>query len=177
MTQTLDTIMIANRGEIALRIIWACRELGIRTVLAFSQADRDSLPVRLADRAVCIGKPAAKTSYLNAQAIVGAALAYGCDGIHPGYGFLSENADFAALCEEHGLVFIGPRSQTIRDMGDKIAARALAKAAGVPTTPGSDGAISDRETAKALARDIGFPVLIKASAGGGGRGMRIVRRD
>ncbi|MBV8851335.1 MAG: acetyl-CoA carboxylase biotin carboxylase subunit [Methylobacteriaceae bacterium] len=171
----LDTILIANRGEIALRIIRACRELGIRTVLVYSEADRDSVPARMADRAICIGKPAARKSYLNAQAIVGAAVAYRCDAIHPGYGFLSENAEFAALCEAQGVIFVGPASQTIRDMGDKIAAKALAKAAGVPTTPGSDGAITDPRAAETLALSIGFPILIKAAAGGGGRGMRIVR--
>ncbi|MGE0501675.1 MAG: acetyl-CoA carboxylase biotin carboxylase subunit [Rhizobiaceae bacterium] len=171
----LKRVLVANRGEIALRVIRACRELGIETVAVFSEADRGSLPTRLADRAVCIGHSAAAKSYLNGPGIVGTAVAFGADAIHPGYGFLSENATFAALCEEQGIVFVGPRAETIRQMGDKIAAREAAKVAGIPTTPGSDGAVGDPSMAADVARAVGFPVLIKAAAGGGGRGMRVVR--
>ena len=156
-------------------MIRACRELDIETLMVFSEADRDSLPVRVADRAVCIGQSHAGKSYLNARAIVGAAVAFKADAIHPGYGFLSENAAFAELCEEQKVIFVGPRSETIRQMGDKIAAKKIAKQAGVPTTPGSEGAVTDTSLATAIANEIGFPILIKAAAGGGGRGMRIVR--
>ncbi len=169
-------VLVANRGEIALRVIRACRELGLESIAVYSEADRDSLPVRVADQAVCIGYAPAAQSYRNPRAIVGAALAFGADAIHPGYGFLSENADFARLCEQQGIVFVGPDADVIAQMGDKIAARRLAKAAGVPTTPGSDGAVGDRTEALHIAAGIGFPVLLKAAAGGGGRGMRIVER-
>jgi acetyl-CoA carboxylase, biotin carboxylase subunit len=175
MPELLKTVLIANRGEIALRVIRACRELGIRSVLAYSEADADSLPVRLADQAVCIGPAQAKLSYRNASAVIGAALAFKADAIHPGYGFLSENAEFAALCEKEDIVFIGPASDVIRRMGDKIEAKKIAREAGVPTVPGSLGAISQHEEALAVARDVGFPLLIKAAAGGGGRGMRVVK--
>ena len=174
--QRLTRVLIANRGEIALRVLRACKELDIETLLVFSEADRNSLPVRLADRAVCIGQSHAAKSYLDARAIVGTAVAFGVDAVHPGYGFLSENAAFAALCEEQKIGFVGPRAETIRQMGDKIAAKAIAKRAGVPTTPGSDGAVTDASLAASIAAEIGFPVLIKAAAGGGGRGMRIVRQ-
>jgi acetyl-CoA carboxylase biotin carboxylase subunit len=177
MARTLNRVLIANRGEIALRIIRACRELGIETVLACSEADRDALPARLADRAICIGPAPASQSYLNGPAIVGAAVAYGADAIHPGYGFLSENPAFAALCERQNITFIGPRAETIRQMGNKIAAKALAREAGVPVTPGSDGPVADQALAREIAETIGFPVLIKAAAGGGGRGMRVVRHE
>ena len=170
----LRRVLVANRGEIALRVIRACRELGLESIAVYSEADRESLPVRVADQAVCIGHAPAAQSYLNPRAIVGAALAFGADAIHPGYGFLSENADFARLCEQQGIVFVGPDADVIAQMGDKIAARRLAKAAGVPTTPGSEGAVADRTEALRIATDIGFPVLLKAAAGGGGRGMRIV---
>ena len=167
-------ILIANRGEIALRILRAARELGIRTVVAYSQADEASLPVLLADEAVCIGPAPAAGSYLNVRNILAAALVSGCEAIHPGYGFLAENAEFAEKCEEHNLVFIGPRPETIRRIGDKASARALAEDAGVPLTPGS-GPLSDLADAERFAEEVGYPVILKASAGGGGRGMRVVQ--
>ncbi len=175
MGREIRRVLIANRGEIALRIIRACRELGIETVQAYSQADKDSLPVQMADRAVCIGYPRASESYLNVQALIGAALAFKADAIHPGYGFLSENADFADTCVQQGINFIGPSGAVIRRMGDKAVARQLAKEAGVPTTPGSDGVIDTVEEAKLVGQRIGYPLLLKAVAGGGGRGMRVVR--
>ena len=174
MLTNIKSVLIANRGEIALRIVRACRELGIRSVVAYSEADAQSLPVREADQAVCIGPAQANQSYRNQQTIIGAALAYGIDAIHPGYGFLSENAEFAAACEKAGVIFVGPSSDVIHQMGSKIEARNIAKAADVPTIPGSDGAISDPAEARAVAKAVGFPLLIKASAGGGGRGMRVV---
>ena len=167
-------ILIANRGEIAVRIIRACREIGIRSVAVYSTADRTTLHAQIADEAVCIGPPATKDSYLNMNAIVQAAIKTGCDAIHPGFGFLSENAEFARLCESYGLVFIGPSYHSIEMLGDKAAAKATMKAAGVPVIPGSDGAVSSVEEARLIADKAGYPVLIKASAGGGGRGIRRV---
>jgi acetyl-CoA carboxylase biotin carboxylase subunit len=172
-----EKVLIANRGEIALRIHRACQELGIQTVAVHSTADADAMHVRLADEAVCIGPPAARDSYLNAAAILSAATITGADAIHPGYGFLSENADFAAMVEEHGFAFIGPTAAHIRMMGDKIVAKQTAMKLGIPVVPGSDGAVPDPDTALKLARDIGYPVLIKATAGGGGRGMKVARND
>ena len=174
MLKQLDSVLIANRGEIALRIIRACKELGIRSVLAYSEADRDSLPVKLADQAICIGPANAAKSYRDPRAIISAALAYKVDAIHPGYGFLAENADFAAMCEEEGVGFVGPSSDIIRRMGDKIEAKKIARAAGVPTVPGSLGAIAEYDEALTVAGEVGYPLLIKAAAGGGGRGMRVV---
>ncbi len=165
-------VMIANRGEIALRVLRACRDLDIDTVAACSQADADSLPAQLAGRAVCVGPARAGESYLNQNAILAAALGAGCDAVHPGYGFLSENAEFAERCAAAGLAFIGPGGDVIRKMGDKAAARELMKSAGVPVVPGSDGLVETAAEARKLAGAIGCPVLIKASAGGGGRGMR-----
>ena len=167
-------ILIANRGEIAVRIIRACREIGIRSVAVYSTADRTTLHAQIADEAVCIGPPATKDSYLNMNAIVQAAINTGCDAIHPGFGFLSENAEFARICESYGLVFIGPSYHSIEMLGDKAAAKATMKAAGVPVIPGSDGAVSSVEEARLIADKAGYPVLIKASAGGGGRGIRRV---
>ncbi len=165
--------MIANRGEIAVRIIRACRELNIPTVAVYSTADRDSLHVRLADEAVCIGEPAANQSYLNLANIISAAHNTGADAIHPGYGFLAENAYFAELCRTHDLKFIGPASRVIKMMGDKVQAREIALQAGVPLVPGSDGAVSSLKEARQIADAIGYPVMIKAAAGGGGKGMRL----
>ncbi len=167
-------ILIANRGEIALRIIWACRELGIKTVAVHSTADSDSLHVRFADEDVCIGPPSNKESYLNISAVISAAEITGAEAIHPGYGFLAESAQFAEVCRECGLTFIGPGPDVIRKMGDKAEARRTMIDAGVPVLPGSEGIVQDEEQGLALAEEIGYPVLIKASAGGGGRGMRIV---
>ena len=175
MTKPLDSVLIANRGEIALRVIRACKELGIRSVLVYSEGDANSLPVKLADQAVCVGPAPVRASYNDAKAIISAAQAYGVDAIHPGYGFLSENPDFVALCEEENVGFIGPSADVIRRMGDKIQARKIARRAGVPTVPGSDGAITDYAEALAVASDVGYPLLIKAAAGGGGRGMRVVQ--
>jgi len=169
----IGSLLIANRGEIAVRIIRAARELGMRTIQAYSQADADSLAVRLADRSVEIGPPPAAKSYLNIKAILAAAQAIGADAIHPGYGFLAENADFAEAVEAAGLTFVGPKGATIRLLGDKVAAREVAAKAGVPTVPGSPGRIDDPEAARALVARIGFPVMIKAAAGGGGRGIRV----
>ena len=166
-------ILIANRGEIALRIQRACRELGIRTVAVHSTADAEAMHVRLADESVCIGPPPAKDSYLNIPAILSAATITGADAIHPGYGFLSENARFAEMVEAHGLTFIGPSPAHIRMMGDKIAAKTAMASLGVPLVPGSDGAVADLDAARAVALAIGYPVLIKAAAGGGGRGMKV----
>jgi acetyl-CoA carboxylase, biotin carboxylase subunit len=166
-------VLIANRGEIALRIIRACQELGIRTVAVYSQADRESLHVRFADEEVCIGPAASSQSYLNIPRIMAAAEITGAEAIHPGYGFLAENADFSEICQRSGVTFIGPTPEQIRAMGDKATARATMKAAGVPTVPGSDGLVTDPLEARALAEKIGFPVMIKASAGGGGKGMRV----
>ena len=168
------SILIANRGEIAVRIIRACREIGIRSVAVYSTADRSSLHAQIADEAVCIGPPATKDSYLNMNAIIQAAINTGCDAIHPGFGFLSENAEFARLCEQHGLIFIGPSYHSIEMLGDKAAAKETMKAAGVPVIPGSDGAVSSVEEAMMIASKAGYPVLVKASAGGGGRGIRRV---
>ena len=168
------SILIANRGEIAVRIIRACREIGIRSVAVYSTADRSSLHAQIADEAVCIGPPASKDSYLNMNAIIQAAINTGCDAIHPGFGFLSENAEFARLCEQHGLIFIGPSYHSIEMLGDKAAAKETMKAAGVPVIPGSDGAVSSVEEAMMIASKAGYPVLVKASAGGGGRGIRRV---
>ncbi len=168
-------VLIANRGEIALRIQRACRELGIPTVAVHSTADSDAMHVRLADESVCIGPPAAKDSYLNIPAILSAAAITGADAIHPGYGFLSENARFAEMVEAHGLTFIGPAPAHIRMMGDKIAAKAAMASLGVPLVPGSDGEVPDLATARIVADQIGYPVLVKAAAGGGGRGMKVAR--
>ena len=168
-------ILIANRGEIALRIQRACMELGIRTVAVHSTADAEAMHVRLADESVCIGPPPAKDSYLNIPAILSAAAITGADAIHPGYGFLSENAGFAEMVEAHGMTFIGPSPAHIRMMGDKIAAKTAMAALGVPLVPGSEGAVADLVAARAVAEAIGYPVLIKAAAGGGGRGMKVAR--
>jgi acetyl-CoA carboxylase biotin carboxylase subunit len=166
-------ILIANRGEIALRIQRACRELGISTVAVHSTADAEAMHVRLADESVCIGPPPAKDSYLNIPSILSAAAITRADAIHPGYGFLAENAGFAEMVDAHGLTFIGPSSGHISMMGDKIAAKAAMAAVGIPLVPGSDGAVSDLETARFVAGRIGYPVLIKAAAGGGGRGLKV----
>jgi acetyl-CoA carboxylase biotin carboxylase subunit len=172
-----EKVFIANRGEIAVRIVRACHELGLRTVVAYSEADRDSLAVRLSDEAVCIGPPPASKSYLNSPSLISAALISGCDAIHPGYGFLSENPYFAEIVNQHRMIFIGPTSEMIAIMGDKAAARAAMQKAGIPVIPGSEQTLSTVEEARDLAQSIGFPVLLKAAAGGGGRGMRVVRDD
>jgi acetyl-CoA carboxylase, biotin carboxylase subunit len=169
----ITKVLIANRGEIAVRVIRACKELGIATVAVYSTADADCLHVQLADEAVCIGEAPSTESYLSIPNIISAAISRGADAIHPGYGFLSENATFVDICADHGLEFIGPRSEHIRVMGDKSTARDTMKAAGVPTVPGSDGLIKSEEEAIRVARQVGFPVMIKATAGGGGRGMRL----
>lgn len=168
-------ILVANRGEIALRVIRVCRELGIKTVAVYSEADRYSLPVRFADEAVCIGPPPSKDSYLNIPRIVAAAEISNADGIHPGYGFLAENANFAEICETSGITFIGPTVQQIAAMGDKALAKETMKKAGVLVIPGSEGIIETAKEAAEIAHEIGFPVMLKAAAGGGGKGMRIVR--
>src|SRR5215475_9865475 len=164
-----DKVLIANRGEIALRIQRACREVGIATVAVHSTADGDAMHVRLADESVCIGPPPAAESYLNIPRLVAACEITGADAVHPGYGFLSENARFAEILESHGIAFIGPTPEHIRMMGDKIEAKATAKRLGIPVVPGSDGAITNEAQAIKLAKQMGFPVLIKAAAGGGGR--------
>ncbi|HUY99638.1 MAG TPA: acetyl-CoA carboxylase biotin carboxylase subunit [Thermomicrobiaceae bacterium] len=170
-------ILIANRGEIALRVLRACRELGIRSVLAYSEADRDSLPVRLSDEAVCIGPAPAMRSYNNIPAIISAAIVTGCDALHPGYGFLAENPSLAEICHECGIAFIGPRPDVLAQMGNKAIARATMKKAGIPIMPGAEEAVHDAPAARDIAKAIGYPVLIKAVAGGGGRGMRIARDE
>jgi acetyl-CoA carboxylase biotin carboxylase subunit len=170
-------ILIANRGEIALRVICACKELGVRTVAIYSEADRNSLPVRFADEAICIGPPQLALSYLNIPAVISAAEIANVDAVHPGYGLLAENANFAEVCEMSGIKFIGPRPEVTRLMGEKEKARAAMKAAGVPILPGSDGIVPTDGEAMEWARQVGFPVIVKASAGGGGRGMRIVRNE
>lgn len=170
-------ILIANRGEIALRVIRTCREMGIKTVAVFSTADRDSLHVRFADEAVCIGPPPSRQSYLSIPALISAAEVTGADAIHPGYGFLSENAEFSRICSEHGIKFIGASAEMINSMGDKATAKETMKKAGVPVIPGSDGIIDTVEEAIEIAKTIVYPVIIKATAGGGGRGMRIIREE
>ena len=173
-----DKVVIANRGEIALRVLRACRDLGIKTVAIHSSADRDLKHVRLADESVCIGPPAPADSYLNIPAVIAAAEVVDAVAIHPGYGFLSENADFAERVEQSGFVFIGPRPETMRLMGDKLSAIAAMKEAGVPCVPGSGKSLGDDITENAaLARAIGYPVIIKAAGGGGGRGMRVVHSE
>ena len=169
----ISRILIANRGEIALRIHRACHEMGIKTVAVHSTADADAMHVRLADEAICIGPPPAGESYLNIPNIISAAEISGADAIHPGYGFLSENAQFAEIVEAHGIIFVGPKPEHIRTMGDKIEAKRTAGALGLPLVPGSDGAISDLAEAKAIAARAGYPVIIKAASGGGGRGMKV----
>ncbi|MEY4889692.1 MAG: acetyl-CoA carboxylase biotin carboxylase subunit [Pseudomonadota bacterium] len=174
---TIEKLLIANRGEIALRIHRAAHEMGIKTVAVHSTADADAMHVRLADEAICIGPPSAKDSYLNVPAIISAAEISGADAIHPGYGFLSENARFAEIIEEHKLIFVGPKPEHIRTMGDKVMAKKTAGALGLPLVPGSDGAIDDVEEAKRIAREVGYPVIIKAASGGGGRGMKVVSNE
>ena len=170
-----DKVLIANRGEIALRIQRACKELGIATVAVHSTADADAMHVRLADESVCIGPPAARDSYLNIPALITACEITGADAVHPGYGFLSENAKFAEILEEHKITFIGPTAEHIRIMGDKIAAKDTARKLGIPCVPGSAGAVNTDAEALAVAKDIGFPVLVKAASGGGGRGMKVAK--
>ena len=168
-------VLVANRGEIAVRVIASCRAAGLQVVAVYSEADRTGLWTRIADRAICIGPARSADSYLNAPALVAAAKGSGCDAVHPGYGFLAENAAFAAMCEDEGLTFIGPSSESIANMGNKIAARRLAQAAGVPTVPGSQGRLESAREARAAGERCGYPLLLKAAAGGGGRGMRVVR--
>ena len=170
-----DKVLIANRGEIALRVLRACREVGIATVAVHSTADADAMHVRLADESVCIGPPPSAQSYLNIPSLLSACEITGADAIHPGYGFLSENARFAEILEEHGITFIGPTSEHIRIMGDKIEAKATARRLGIPVVPGSEGAISNEAQGLRVAKEMGFPVLVKAAAGGGGRGMKVAR--
>ena len=170
-------ILIANRGEIALRIMRTCREMGIKTVAVYSTADRESLHVRFADEAVCIGPPPSRQSYLSIPAIISAAEVTGADAIHPGYGFLSENAEFSQVCEEYGIKFIGATADQINKMGDKATAKATMRAAGVPVIPGSEGLLESVEEGKRLAKGIGYPVIVKATAGGGGRGMRVINKE
>ena len=177
MTRRFRRVLIANRGEIALRIIRACHELGLEAIQAYSEADRDSLPVRRADGAICIGPAPSSRSYLRVDVLIAAARTAKVDAIHPGYGFLSENAVFAAACEDAGFAFIGPPAEAIRLMGDKATARRVAAAARVPVTPGSPGTLADPAAARAAAAALGYPVLLKATAGGGGRGMRVVRSE
>ena len=172
-----EKVLIANRGEIALRVHRACKEMGIATVAVHSTADADAMHVRLADESVCIGPPPTSQSYLNIPAIISACEITGAQAIHPGYGFLSENARFAEIVEAHGITFIGPKSEHIKMMGDKIAAKSAVMAAGIPVVPGSDGAVGSDEMAMKIAKEIGFPVLVKASAGGGGRGMKIAQTE
>ena len=172
-----DKVLIANRGEIALRVHRACKEMGIKTVAVHSEADANAMHVKLADESVCIGPPPAGRSYLNVPAIMAAAEITGAQAIHPGYGFLSENARFAEIVEAHGLTFIGPTAETIRLMGDRITAKQAAMDAGIPVVPGSDGAITDMDEARKVAKAIGFPVLIKAASGGGGRGMKVAESE
>src|SRR6201996_2381411 len=172
-----DKILIANRGEIALRIVRACRELGIKTLAVYSEADVQSLHVQLADEAICIGGPRSSDSYLRADRIISAAEIADVDAIHPGYGFLSENAKFAEQCESCNIKFIGPKTRSIQLMGDKAVAKDTVKKAGVPIVPGSDGPVESEVAAVKVARSIGYPVIIKAVAGGGGRGMRIAHND
>jgi acetyl-CoA carboxylase biotin carboxylase subunit len=169
-------ILIANRGEIALRVIRTCREMGIKTVAVYSTADRDSLHVRFADEAVCIGPPPSRQSYLSIQNIISAAEVTGADAIHPGYGFLSENAEFSQICADYGIKFIGATAAQINGMGDKATAKATMISAGVPVVPGSEGLLESVEQGKRLAEGIGYPVIVKATAGGGGRGMRIINK-
>src|ERR1700746_3512024 len=166
-----DKILIANRGEIALRVLRACKELGIASVAVHSTADEDAMHVRLADESVCIGPPPARDSYLNIPAIIAACEITGAEAVHPGYGFLSENARFADILEQHGIAFIGPKAEHIRMMGDKIEAKRTAKRLGIPCVPGSDGGVTNDADAIRIAAEIGYPVLVKAAAGGGGRGM------
>ncbi|HMV22833.1 MAG TPA: acetyl-CoA carboxylase biotin carboxylase subunit [Saprospiraceae bacterium] len=172
-----NKILIANRGEIALRIIRTCKEMGIKTVAVYSTADRESLHVRFADEAVCIGPPSSTESYLNIPRIMAAVEITNADALHPGYGFLSENANFAEVCQEYGIKFIGPTAAQIRKMGDKVTAKETMIKAGVPVVPGSDGLLKDTTKGKKLAKEIGYPVILKATAGGGGRGMRIVWKE
>ncbi|MGL4495727.1 MAG: acetyl-CoA carboxylase biotin carboxylase subunit [Beijerinckiaceae bacterium] len=172
-----DKILIANRGEIALRVLRAAKELGIATVAVHSTADADAMHVKLADESVCIGPPAARDSYLNMQALIAACEITGAEAVHPGYGFLSENARFAEMLDAHKITFIGPRAEHIRIMGDKIEAKRTAKRLGIPCVPGSEGGVSDEDEARKIAKDIGFPVIIKAAAGGGGRGMKVARDE
>jgi acetyl-CoA carboxylase biotin carboxylase subunit len=169
-----DRVLIANRGEVAVRVIRTCRELGIGTVAVYSTADRESLHVRLADRAVHIGPPPPAESYLNVASLIAAATTTGCEAVHPGWGFLAENAEFARACEDNGLVFIGPRPESIEVMGDKARAKETVRAAGLPLVPGSDGPVGP-EAVRSVAAEVGYPVYLKAAAGGGGRGMRLVR--
>jgi acetyl-CoA carboxylase, biotin carboxylase subunit len=173
----IKKLLIANRGEIALRIHRACHEMGIETVAVHSTADADAMHVRLADQAICIGPPSAAESYLNIPAIISAAEISGADAIHPGYGFLSENARFAEIVEAHDIIFVGPKPEHIRTMGDKVEAKRTAGALGLPLVPGSDGAIASLDEAKAIAARVGYPVLIKAASGGGGRGMKVVASE
>ena len=172
-----EKVLIANRGEIALRIHRACKEMGIKTVAVHSTADADAMHVRLADEAVCIGPAPARDSYLNKAAIISAAMITGADAIHPGYGFLSENADFAEMVEAHGITWIGPSPKMIRMMGDKVQAKAAAIKSGLPVVPGSDGDVRTVDAAKIIAEKIGYPVIIKAAAGGGGKGMKVAHNE
>jgi len=177
MPAKFKKILIANRGEIAVRVIRACKELGIKSVAVYSEVDKDCLHVKLADEAYCIGPAAPSQSYLNVPSIISVAEVAGADAIHPGYGFLAENAKFAEICNDHKIKFIGPTPDAMRKMGDKVTARKTVKKVGVPVVPGSEGTISDENEAKAVAKKIGFPVAIKATAGGGGRGMRIAKTE
>ncbi len=172
-----NKVLIANRGEIALRVLRTCKEMGIKTVAVYSTADKNSLHVRFADEAVCIGPPASSDSYLSMASIISAAEICGVDAIHPGYGFLAENAEFSQLCEDHNIKFIGPSADVINSMGDKATAKEMMIKAGVPVVPGSDGLLEDLEQAYKEAKAAGYPVLLKATAGGGGKGMRLVRND
>ena len=172
-----DKILIANRGEIALRVVRACREMGVASVAVHSTADEGAMHVRMADEAICIGPPQSAQSYLSIPALISACEITGAQAIHPGYGFLSENAEFVQIVEDHGLSFIGPRAEHIRMMGDKITAKETMRRLGVPCVPGSDGGVPDSDAARAVAREMGFPVIVKATAGGGGRGMKLARSE